>query len=401
MKKLLIIILVLLMLISGCNKETSEVVSQTLETTATPTEQATATPQPTMSYAMPELPDLDFAEMEIIKDGYEQVEFVSLSDGDTATFKIGGMPMAVRFLAVDTPEMNSSTDGMQPWAMAAKEFTKEKLKNAETIILELDEESDTFDKYSRLLAWVWVDGELLNYMLVEEGLAYVKYLYGDYKYNDTMIVLESKTQKEKIKIWGEDDPDYDYDNETISGTLGEIREQVKGKNVSVIGVVTNTIDKNAFIQDDTGAVYIYANKYNYSALEKGNKVQLEGKLLEYNGLLEISNIVDKKITLIEEGIEIEPKLITLDMIGEDIEGQYIKLENLTVQEIITQENQKGYDVVVTDGENVGLVRVDKYLKPYPEPGEFEVGEVITVIGNIGQFLEEYQIMIGSLDDVYK
>ncbi len=350
---------------------------------------------------MPKLKNKDYSSMEIMKDGYEVVEFVSLSDGDTATFKIGGMPMSVRFLAVDTPEMNSSTDGMQPWALPAKEFTKEKLQNAEEIILELDEESDTFDKYSRLLAWIWVDGELLNYMLVEEGLAYVKYLYGDYKYNDTMIKLESGVQSQKIKIWGEEDPDYDYDNDTASGTLAEIREQVKGKNVKVEGVVTNVIDKNAFIQDNTGAVYIYANKYNYTALVKGNKVTMEGKLLEYNGLLEISNIVDKKITVVEEGITIEPKEITLDMINEDIEALYVKISGLTVQEIITVDGQKGYDVVVTDGENVGIVRIDKYLKPYPEPTEFEVGEVITVVGNIGQYLENYQIMIGSMDDVYR
>ncbi len=400
MKKILIILISIMMLFTACSKP--EIVS-TPEITTVQTQELTetATAAPTPGIDMPELPDLDFSDMKIMEDGYEQVTFVSLSDGDTAVFKIGGMPMAVRFLAVDTPEMNSSTDGMQPWAMPAKEFTKDKLKNAENIVLELDEESDTFDKYDRLLAWIWVDGELLNYMLVEEGLAYVKYLYGDYKYNDTMIKLESKIQKEGIKIWGEEDPDFDYDNTTSSGTLAEIRSQTKGKNVKVEGVVTNTIDKNAFIQDDTGAVYIYANKYNYSGLKKGNKITLEGKLLEYNGLIEISNIVDKKITVVEEGIVIEPRTITLDEINEDIEGLYIKLENLTVQEIIAVDGQKGYDVIVTDGENVGIVHIDKYLKPYPEPTEFEVGEVITIVGNIGQYLENYQIMIGSLDDVYR
>ena len=208
----------------------------------------------------------------------------------------------------------------------------------------MDENSDIFDNYDRLLAWVWVDGELLNYKLVEEGLAYVKYLYGDYRYTPAFIKIESSVQKQKIKIWGEEDPSFDYDNETIRADIASIREMPKGKNVIVTGIVTNIIDKNAFIQDETGAIYIYANRYNYSALEKGNKVELSGKVVEYNGLLEISSIVDKKITLVEEGYVIEPAVVTLDMIGEDIEGLYIQIENLTVTEVVTADGERGYDV---------------------------------------------------------
>lgn len=390
-------VLVLALVFTGCKKSTD---MEQLES-ATPNVTAAPTPEPTIDFSMPTLPDLDFENMDFFEDGYEVVEFRSISDGDTAKFVVGGMPTACRFLAIDTPEVNSSTSGMEPWAMAAKEYTLNALQNAETIILELDEESDIFDDYDRLLAWVWVDGELLNYKLVEEGLAYVKYLYGDYKYTTTFIRLESSVQKQKIKIWGEDDPNYDYDNETIRASIGDIREMDKGKNVILQGVVTNTIDKNAFIQDETGAIYIYANKYNYSALEKGNLVELAGKVVEYNGLLEISSIVDKKITLLEEGIVIEPQVITLDMVGEDIEGLYITVENITVTEIVTIEGQKGYDVYVTDGTNEGVVRVDKYLNPYPDPTEFTVGETFTVIGNVGQYLEMYQIMIGSMDDVIR
>lgn len=388
-KIFLIIILVIILAFSGCQQISDwELLNKNEEETDD-------------GFEMPTLPDLDFENMDFFEDGYEVVEFRSISDGDTAKFVVGGMPTACRFLAIDTPEVNSSTNGMEPWAMAAKEYTLNALQNADTIILELDEESDIFDDYDRLLAWVWVDGELLNYKLVEEGLAYVKYLYGDYKYTTTFIRLESSIQKQKIKVWGEDDPNFDYENETIRASIGDIRNMDKGKNVILQGVVTNIIDKNAFIQDETGAIYIYANKYNYSALEKGNLVELSGKMIEYNGLLEISNIVDKKITLIEEGIVVEPQLITLDKVNEDIEGLYITVENLTVTEIVTIDGQKGYDVFVTDGENEGVIRVDKYLNPYPAPEEFTVGETLTVIGNIGQYLETHHIMIGSMDDVLK
>ena len=54
---------------------------------------------------------------------------------------------------------------------------------------------------------------------------------------------------------------------------------------------------------------------------------------------------------------------------------------------------------VTDGTNDGIIRVDKYLSPYPAPEEFSVGDTLDVIGNVGQYMENYQIMIGSLEDV--
>jgi len=355
----------------------------------------------TAETGMPSLPDLDFEGMDFFEDGYEIVEYKSLSDGDTATFVVGALPTATRFLAVDTPETNSSTSGLQPWALAAKAFTQEKLENAETIILEKDDESDIWDNYDRLLAWVWVDGKLLNYMLVEEGLAYVKYLYGDYKYNPVMISAEAAAQKKDIKIWGEKDPSYDYENKVKEVTLGEAREVARGSNVKLTGVVTARIGSNAFIQDETGAVYIYANRYNYTALNPGIRVELTAKVTEYNGLLELTDIEDKKITAVDEGIEILPMEISLDEVGEDIESRYIRIDGLTVTEVVTSDTEKGYDVHVTDGETKGIIRIDKYLNPYIEPDFFKVGEVIGVIGNIGQYLEQYQIMISGEDDILR
>lgn len=403
MKKILLLLVALILLLSvGCRNQNAviEETTQPKETTTEPTATAepTATPQPELT--MPTLPDQDYTDLDFFEDGYEIVEYKGLADGDTAIFVVGNLPISTRFLAIDTPETNSSTDGMQPWAMAAKEYTRNKLENAEQIILELDEESDIFDNYNRLLAWIWVDGELLNYLLVEEGLAYVKYLYGDYKYNSTMIRLESQAQKKKIKIWGEDDPDYDYEKSTIECTIGEARQVTKGSNVKIRGVVTNVIDKNAFIQDETGAIYIYANKYNYSALKPGVEVELEGKVIEYNGLLEISNIKDKKITNLSEGNVIEPAVIQLSEVDESVEGQYIRINDLEITDVVTVDGQKGFDVVVKQGDDYGVIRIDKYLKPYPDPASFVVGSTVDVVGNIGQYNEIYQIMISSREDVY-
>ncbi|MFP4187700.1 MAG: thermonuclease family protein, partial [Acholeplasmataceae bacterium] len=54
-------------------------------------------------------------------------------------------------------------------------FVQEKLENAETIYIQHDPSSGRQETYGRYLGLVWVDGELLNYLVVEAGLSESKY----------------------------------------------------------------------------------------------------------------------------------------------------------------------------------------------------------------------------------
>ncbi len=129
------------------------------------------------------------------------VKFSEGVDGDTAKFDMNGEIIKVRFLAVDTPESVHPTKEVQAYGVEASDFTKEKLKNAKTIELEFDNNSDKTDKYGRYLAWIWVDGELLQDLLVKEGLAKVAYLYADYKYTSLLQESEKVAKEAKIGIW--------------------------------------------------------------------------------------------------------------------------------------------------------------------------------------------------------
>ena len=130
-----------------------------------------------------------------------EVKFIEGIDGDTAKFDINGEMIKVRFLAIDTPESVHPTKEVQAYGVEASNFTKEKLKNAKTIELEFDNNSDKTDKYGRYLAWVWVDGELLQDLLIKEGLAKVAYLYADYKYTSVLQESEKVSKEKKIGIW--------------------------------------------------------------------------------------------------------------------------------------------------------------------------------------------------------
>ena len=180
-----------------------DVTEPTAQSTATPFPDASVTVEPSLT-----LPEADYTKLDLFTDGRQAAELVEAIDGDTAIFKIDGENYKTRFLAIDTPEVDPELREVEPWGSTASAFTKDQLLNADEIVLELDPDSDTFDRYDRLLAWVWVDGELLNEMIVSEGLAEVVYLYGDYQYTDCLVAAQKTAESNGKKIWGEIDPNF-------------------------------------------------------------------------------------------------------------------------------------------------------------------------------------------------
>lgn len=120
-------------------------------------------------------------------------------DGDTAKFYIDGESTTVRFLYIDTPE---STKEIEPYGLEAKEYTEKLLNDALRIELEWNEDGDQKDKYGRYLAWVFVDGELLQEKIAQEGLVEKFYDYGyEYTYKGDIIAADEEAKKLKKGIY--------------------------------------------------------------------------------------------------------------------------------------------------------------------------------------------------------
>lgn len=119
--------------------------------------------------------------------------FVSCVDGDTAVFTINNENIKFRFLAIDTPETVHPTKKVEAFGKNASEYTCNKIKNAN--LIEIEYENEKLDKYGRNLGWIWVDGSLLQKELIENGYAEVAYIYGDYKYTSSLC----ETQKSAIE----------------------------------------------------------------------------------------------------------------------------------------------------------------------------------------------------------
>ena len=149
--------------------------------------------------------DFEYEGKSFINDGVGVVELVSATDGDTARFKdtVTGQTFSLRFLGIDTPE---STIEKEAWGKAASLFTKNKLQNAKTIVLEA--EGARTESYGRYLGFVWVDGVLLNLELVEQ--AYTNSTLNDSKYTEYFQKAAKEAKQTGRRFYGEIDPNYDY-----------------------------------------------------------------------------------------------------------------------------------------------------------------------------------------------
>ncbi|MED3723412.1 thermonuclease family protein [Geobacillus stearothermophilus] len=122
---------------------------------------------------------------------------VGCVDGDTAKFRVNGHVYTTRFLFIDTPE---STIEVEPYGKEASQFTCSRLQKGD-IVLETDGNT-LFDKYQRLLAWVWVDGRLLQEEIAKAGLVEDFYDYGDYKYEDRVRAALNEAKRTGTGMYG-------------------------------------------------------------------------------------------------------------------------------------------------------------------------------------------------------
>lgn len=171
----------------------------------------------------------------------EEVKFSKCVDGDTIKVILDGKERTVRMLAVDTPESVHPTKGVEYYGKEASNFTCDTVTNAKKIELEYDADSDKEDKYDRLLAWVFVDGELLQDMLIQGGYAEVAYLYGDYKYTSLLKDHQAVVEAKKIGIWNNEEREkYNSDND-IKEDVENVDDNYSDDEIK--GTVEDTIDK--------------------------------------------------------------------------------------------------------------------------------------------------------------
>jgi len=349
--------------------------------------------------------DFAYADSNFIADGVGEVTLSRCIDGDTAIFKEGNTTFTVRFLGIDTPE---STYKFDPWGKEASLFTCDKLENATTIVLEWDAGADTrTDGNGRYLSWVWYDGRLLNLELVEEALTGSKGV-GGLKYENVFYEAEFKTQDTDRRIWGEDDPNYDYSLDGIQITIEELvthPELYVGLKVVIRGTVSRTIGQHPYIQDGDFGVYLYSGFTFTTKLAEGNEVLISGLTATYypdsdTGGLQLTSFVRENAEVLSTGNIVTPvdKLIT-EITTQDV-GSLLKIYNLTVISIYENTYDDAFTVTVEDENgNTITIRRDSLASDDIAAALFTVGTTFDIVAPLGRYDSSFQLMIVNLDDV--
>ena len=229
-----------------------------------------------------------------------QVSVKAFIDGDTTHFNVPSSfteeldegYLKARYLGVNTPE---STGKIEEYGKKASNFTKEKLKNATSIILETDGSKWEVDSTgNRYLVWVWYlpAGETeyrnLNIELLQNGLA-VGSKAGENRYGETCTNAIYQATKLKLNVFsGQPDPDFYYGS-AIELDLKELRTNVEaydGLKVAFNAYVSNYYNNGVFVEsydeatDRFYGIYIYygtfLNQYGKLVLKTGNYVRIVG-----------------------------------------------------------------------------------------------------------------------------
>lgn len=232
----------------------------------------------------------------------QQVTVKTFIDGDTVHFFVpesvvpGGV-LKARFLAVNTPE---TTGKIEEYGKKAAEFTRSRLENAHSIILESEtsvwEKDTTGDRY---LAWVWYQEEEgqpyrnLNIEILQLGLAKPNSSANN-RYGDICTKAIDQSKARKLNLYsGQKDPDFYYGT-AIELTLKELRcnpESYNGKKVAFNGIITMNSNNSVYLEsyDAETALYFglsvyYGYNLNGTGMEilnVGNEARIVGTMQYY------------------------------------------------------------------------------------------------------------------------
>jgi micrococcal nuclease len=135
----------------------------------------------------------------ISQDDANTVRVIRVVDGDTLEVNLQGTKEKVRLIGVDTPETVHPTIGEEPYGREASNFTKEKL-TGQKVVLEFDVEER--DRYGRLLAYVWLDGEMFNEVLLSEGYAQIATYPPNVRYVERFQAAQQEAREAERGLWG-------------------------------------------------------------------------------------------------------------------------------------------------------------------------------------------------------
>ena len=192
-KRILAAFLTALLLLSGCSQPLMSTATSNEETAMTRTSEA-KTDAGTTNAKQTTYPTDDLNLPRVA------VELVKAVDGDTISVMFEGKRECSHAAGRHARDKPSET-GRPAVRARGQGFTKELVEQADRLELEFDIGPNR-DKYSRLLAYVYADGKMVQESLLEEGLARVAYIYPpNTRYVDKFDDLQRISRDKGLGIW--------------------------------------------------------------------------------------------------------------------------------------------------------------------------------------------------------
>jgi len=119
-----------------------------------------------------------------------------VNDGDTIVLTNGER---VRYIGINSPEIDHDKQRAQPYGYAAKTFNKQMILNRK-IRLEFDRERH--DRYGRVLAYIFLpDGIFLNEYMLREGYAFFLFHKPNIRYSRRLLNAQQEAMKAGKGLW--------------------------------------------------------------------------------------------------------------------------------------------------------------------------------------------------------
>lgn len=390
----------------------------------------------------------------------QEVTVKSYIDGDTTHFIVPAELSAdgtlkARYMGVNTPE---STGKIEEWGKKASNFTKEKLLNATSIIVESNDDKWNVDSTGgRHLVWVWYkpqdsqDYRCLNLELIQNGLSIscgtTADLYGEAA---SKAFQQAKTQKLNV-FSGAKDPDFFY-GDAYELDLKFLRSNISlfdGIKVAFEGVVTYNNNNSVYVESydaESDMYYGMSVYYGYETgellniLKIGNMVRVVGTVTYYEtgGTWQVSGLnyrefkpkdpsntikiseghsasycetdadifangkMDATVNVSLEGEETEVKTFDYTALAM---STTISMKNLQVVDVYTTHNGGESDGAMTLTCKSGNTTIDvRTIVLYDSNGNMMteadyMGKTIDVKGIIDYFSGDYQIKVFTTNDI--
>ncbi|MDQ3099236.1 MAG: thermonuclease family protein [bacterium] len=126
----------------------------------------------------------------------EKVIIRRIIDGDTIELSDG---RKLRYIGIDTPETVKPNAPVECFGKDASNKNKELAAGKQA---ELEKDVSEVDRYGRLLRFVYIDGVMINELLVRQGFAYASTYPPDVKYSQLFKEAQKEAQEFGLGLWG-------------------------------------------------------------------------------------------------------------------------------------------------------------------------------------------------------